>query len=125
MKQAKGLLLMLALSAPASAQGLGFSYCGDNPSQEPCLAYLAGVVDGALAMREITQPEPLSGSSLSERALKYRGGKRFQQAHRELCAQNRPQRDGMVQAVRELVTEGEIRSQDDLKQALAELMQCP
>ncbi|GAA5192332.1 hypothetical protein [Ferrimonas gelatinilytica] len=125
MKHAKGLLLALVLCAPASAQGPDWSYCDEGSASERCLAYLSGVIDGALIMREMAHPEPFKGQSLSERALKYRVGQRFQQANRALCEQNQPQRDHMVTAVRDLVADGEIRSQDDLKQALTELMQCP
>ncbi|GAA4897211.1 hypothetical protein [Ferrimonas pelagia] len=123
-KKAKGLLLMLATLSPAWANDINLAQCQDSPRSDECLTYLEGLIDGALAMRGLIQPAPLTTDSVSERALKFRSGRRFKQANAAYCEQRLPQRDQLVLALDEWVEQGMITTQSELQQALAQLMHC-
>ncbi len=114
------------IASPALwANDINLAQCQEAPRSDACLNYLQGAVDGALALRAGSSVTGLPTDTLSERALKYRGGKRFKQANEALCRQNAPQRDQMVLALDELAAEGKISSQEELSQALSALMTCP
>ncbi|SHI23236.1 hypothetical protein SAMN02745129_0276 [Ferrimonas marina] len=116
---------MLAVAMPpAWASDINLVQCQEKPRSSHCLAYLEGAVDGALAMGALVQPQPMATSTLSERALKYRSGKRFKQANQAICEQQKPERDQLVLALDELVAAGSLNTQKDLQQALMALMAC-
>ena len=76
----------------------------------------------------IYQPNAVGARLESEgykaRALKYRGGKRYQEANRMYCSNRLPSRDTLVSAVTEAVTTGEIKDIESLDQAVRSLLDC-
>ncbi|USD36007.1 hypothetical protein [Ferrimonas sp. SCSIO 43195] len=124
MRKVTAVLAAVLLSSPALANDINLVQCQEDPRGEVCLNYLQGAVDGALALQSLQKTEALSTSSISDRALKYRSGKRFKQANDAICERQSPQRDQMVLALDDLASQGLITSQEELSQALAELMSC-
>ncbi|TKB47310.1 hypothetical protein FCL40_15780 [Ferrimonas sediminicola] len=115
----------LMVSPALWANDINLAQCQEAPRSDACLYYLQGAVDGALALSASRGATSLPAGTFSERALKYRGGKRFKQANDAICRQNTPQRDQMVLALDDLAAEGMITSQEELSQALSELLTCP
>lgn len=124
MKKIMPLVIAAVTCAPAMANDINLAQCQEAPRSQECLSYLEGTVDGALALMNLQQSTPLSTDSISDRALKYRSGKRFKQANDALCLHKAPERDQMVLALDDLAAEGVITSQEELSQALSELLSC-
>ncbi|MBW3165291.1 hypothetical protein [Ferrimonas balearica] len=124
MKKAIGAFLALAISPSVLADDLNLAMCQEEPKSQTCLTYLEGAVDGALAVGAMMKVPALDTSSYAERALKYRSGRRFQQANKAFCENRLPERDQMVLALDELVEKGLLTSQEELQQALVALFHC-
>ncbi len=124
MKKTIGVLLALAITPSALADDINLAMCQDDPKSQACLGYLEGAVDGALAVGAMMKVPALDTSSYAERALKYRSGRRFQQANKAFCEERLPERDQMVLALDELVEQGLLTSQEELQQALVALFYC-
>ena len=113
---------LFSLSALAQAEPLGA--CNQDVNSTKCQAYLEGIVDGALIFKPNAIGERLQSDGYQSRALKYRGGKRYQEANRRFCADRLPDRDQLVSAVTEAVTSGEIKSIESLDDAVRNLLDC-
>ncbi|MCG9729939.1 hypothetical protein L1D44_08745 [Shewanella sp. Isolate13] len=113
--------------------GLGFSSvatatqvesCNQNIDSVVCKNYLEGVVDGALMYKGAAVGQRLETDGYESRALKYRGGKRFQEANRAFCQDRIPDRDSLVSGLAESFSAGEIKTTDDLTAVMFDLMDC-
>lgn len=113
---------LFGLSAVAQAEPLGA--CNQDVNSMKCQAYLEGVVDGALIFKPNAMGARLQTDGYQSRALKYRGGKRYQEANRMYCADRLPDRDALVSAVTEAVTSGEIKDIESLNEAVRNLLDC-
>lgn len=121
LKIASVLILSLS-SALASASSL--DACLKDSSGGVCQGYLDGVVDGALMYKNSSLGARPESNGFESRALKYRGGSRFQDANRRYCADRIPNRDALVAGLTEAITSGEVRDQDGLAQAMYSLLDC-
>ncbi|MGI2257803.1 hypothetical protein [Shewanella sp. GXUN23E] len=113
---------LLGLSTLAQAEPL--SACNQDSRSAECQAYLQGIVDGALIYKTSAMGARLETDGYESRALKYRGGKRYQEANRMFCANRLPNRDTLVSAVTEVVSSGEIKDVSTLEQAVRSLLDC-
>jgi len=68
--------------------------------------------------------ERLESNDYESRALKYRGGKRFQEANRTFCQNRIPDRDELVAGLAEAFSVGKIENTEDLSTAMFGLMDC-
>ncbi|MCL1036932.1 hypothetical protein L2725_06385 [Shewanella corallii] len=113
---------LFGLSTLAQAEPL--RVCNQDVNSVKCQAYLEGIVDGALIFKPNAMGERIQTDGYQSRALKYRGGKRYQEANRRFCADRLPDRDELVSAVTEAVTSGEIDSIEALNDAVRNLLDC-
>ncbi|QQX81447.1 hypothetical protein JK628_06175 [Shewanella sp. KX20019] len=116
------LILTLGFSTAASASQI--KACNEDTQDAHCLNYLEGVVDGALMYKGAAVGERLESDSYESRALKYRGGKRFQEANRTFCQNRIPDRDVLVAGLAEAFSVGKIENTEDLSTAMFGLMDC-
>lgn len=118
-------ILALSLSVlvmPASANQL--KQCQKDINDPMCHAYIEGVVDGALMFKHNTFGKRIVASDYESRALKYRGGKRFQEANREYCRDRIPNRAELMQGVSESIQNEKITTVDELQSSVQSLLHC-
>ncbi|WP_335923095.1 hypothetical protein [Shewanella chilikensis] len=89
-----------------------------------CQSYLEGVVDGALMYKPQAVGARLDSNGYEARALKYRGGKRFQEANRKYCLERIPDRDQLVMGISEAFESGEVKDIETLQLAVNNLLDC-
>ncbi|MGL5407210.1 MAG: hypothetical protein ACRDAP_00480, partial [Shewanella sp.] len=100
---AAGLMLCVSSSAMATQ----IDACNRDVTSSTCQSYLEGIVDGALMFKLDSVGARLEASNDYEsRALKYRGGKRYQEANRTYCASRIPDRDSLVSGLTEAISTG-------------------
>lgn len=121
-KQLLAVTCLVGFSAFAQADPL--AECIKDARTPVCQAYLDGMVDGALMYKPTAAGARLETNGYESRALKYRGGKRYQEANRMFCADRLPDRDALVLGVTEAFSSGEIRDRAALEQAVKDLLHC-
>ncbi|MCL1068780.1 hypothetical protein L2735_18595 [Shewanella olleyana] len=120
--------LMLALvigvmSLPAKATS--FDECLKDVSSNECTSYLDGVVDGALMYHTDAAGNRLEeADGYESRALKYRAGKRYQEANRSFCADRIPHKDEIVLAIQEQAAAKNVTNLDELSILIDSLLDC-
>lgn len=118
------LTLVLALGFSTAVSATQIKACNDDTTDPHCLNYLEGIVDGALMYKGAAVGERLESNDYESRALKYRGGKRFQEANRTFCQDRIPDRDELVEGLAEAFSVGKIENTEDLSTAMFSLMDC-
>lgn len=113
---------MLALSSSAMASQI--DACNKDVASQTCQSYLEGIVDGALMFKPEALGARLETNGYESRALKYRGGKRFQEANRTYCASRIPDRDSLVSGVTEAVSTGTAADLEQLQGIVVNLLDC-
>ncbi|WP_428636475.1 hypothetical protein [Shewanella sp.] len=116
------LMLSLGLAGGASASQL--AACNQDINSESCQHYLEGVVDGALMYKPNAMGKRVESNGYESRALKYRSGKRFEEANRTYCESRLPDRETLVQGLAEAFEMGKIDSVDSLSEVMYDLMDC-
>lgn len=116
--------LLIMLSASPSLMASEMAACNDDVDSKICQHYLEGIVDGALMFQSDTLGARLETNGYESRALKYRGGKRFQEANRTYCASRIPDRDKLVDAVSEAVATGTVKDLEQLRTVVGNLLDC-
>ncbi|ASJ97637.1 MULTISPECIES: hypothetical protein [Shewanella] len=116
------LMLSLGLAGGASASQL--AACNQDINSESCQHYLEGVVDGALMYKPNAMGKRVESNGYESRALKYRSGKRFEEANRTYCESRLPERETLVQGLAEAFEMGKIDSVDSLSEVMYDLMDC-
>ncbi|WP_374758489.1 MULTISPECIES: hypothetical protein [Shewanella] len=107
------------------ALATSFNVCQSNVESSECKSYLDGIVDGALMYHT-----DASGNRLEEaegyesRALKYRAGKRYQEANRSFCADRSPHKDEIVLAIQEQTVAKNVNNLDELSILIDSLLDC-
>ncbi|ARD21549.1 MULTISPECIES: hypothetical protein [Shewanella] len=122
----KLLMLALAMGAiTAPAQATSFNVCQANVESSECKSYLDGVVDGALMYHTDASSSRLEADSGYEsRALKYRAGKRYQEANRSYCADRKPHKDEIVLAIQEQTAAKNVNNLNELSILIDSLLDC-
>ncbi|GIU07411.1 hypothetical protein C9I43_02950 [Shewanella morhuae] len=113
---------LLCLSSTVSASQI--LACNKDVSSATCQSYLEGIVDGALMFKSDALGARLETNGYESRALKYRGGKRFQEANRVYCADRIPNRDALVSGVTEAVSLGTAADLEQLQGIVTNLLDC-
>lgn len=116
--------VMLALGLVANASATQLAACNQDVKSSACQHYLEGVVDGALIYKPNAMGKRIESNDYMSRALKYRSGKRFQQANRAYCESRIPNRDDLVYGLEEAFSAGNISSADELTAVVMSLMDC-
>ncbi|NRD72978.1 hypothetical protein HQQ94_06945 [Shewanella sp. VB17] len=120
------VLMTLALSVGmvpiVSASQL--NSCNSDVKSESCQHYLEGVVDGALMYKPSATGKRIEVDTYESRALKYRGGKRFQEANRTYCEGRIPDREQLVTGLEEAFSAGNIQNVEMLNNVMYGLMDC-
>ncbi|QSX34702.1 hypothetical protein JYB87_05550 [Shewanella avicenniae] len=107
-----------------AAQGSQLAACKTEVTSTACASYLEGMVDGVLLYKPKAVGARLDSDDYASRALKYRGGKRYQEANRQYCLDRLPERNNLVMALVEGFESGTIVSQESLEQAVFSLVDC-
>ncbi len=118
------LALTLCLGFISTAQAEQLNACNSDIKSETCQHYLEGVVDGALMYKPNATGARIETDSYESRALKYRGGKRFQEANRTYCEGRIPDRDVLLKGLAEAFTAGSIQNIEMLNNVMYSLMDC-
>ncbi|GIU15136.1 hypothetical protein [Shewanella glacialipiscicola] len=113
---------LLCLSSTVSASQI--LDCNKDASSATCQSYLEGIIDGALMFKSDALGVRLETNGYESRALKYRGGKRFQEANRVYCAGRIPERDVLVSGVTEAVSLGNATDLEQLQGVVTNLLDC-
>lgn len=114
----------MALALVPAAQASQLALCKTDHQAQGCTTYLEGVVDGALMYKPRAVGMRLDSDDYTSRALKYRGGKRYQEANRKYCLDRLPDRDNLVSALEEGFESGNIDSPEALQEAVFALLDC-
>ncbi|MGL4446319.1 hypothetical protein [Shewanella sp.] len=118
---AAGLMLCVSSSAMATQ----IDACNRDVTSSTCQSYLEGIVDGALMFKLDSVGARLEASNDYEsRALKYRGGKRYQEANRTYCASRIPDRDSLVSGLTEAISTGTAVDLPQLQGVVVNLLDC-
>ncbi len=117
-----GVAVLLTLSSGTMASQI--EACNKDAASETCQSYLEGIVDGALMFKPEALGARLETNGYESRALKYRSGKRFQEANRTYCASRIPDRDNLVSGVTEAVSEGTAADLTQLQVIVVNLLDC-
>ncbi|ASK68399.1 MULTISPECIES: hypothetical protein [Shewanella] len=117
-----GVAALLTLSSSAMASQI--DACNKDVASQTCQSYLEGIVDGALMFKSEALGARLETNGYESRALKYRGGKRFQEANRTYCANRIPDRDSLVSGVTEAVSTGTAADLEQLQGIVVNLLDC-
>lgn len=119
------LVSVIALSLVSGvAAASSLDACVKDSKSEACQSYLGGVVDGALMYKTSALGARPETNGFESRALKYRGGSRFQDANRRFCADRIPDRQVLLEGLTEAVNSGEVQDQAGLTQAMYSLLDC-
>ncbi|MDF0533747.1 hypothetical protein KDN34_11980 [Shewanella yunxiaonensis] len=116
-------IALLMLLTPI-AQASQLEACKTDSKGKICQSYLEGIVDGALMYKPLAVGARLESNDYLSRALKYRGGKRFQEANRQFCLDRLPERVSLVTGLTEAIDSGEVTVQADLQTAVFSLLDC-
>ncbi|MCL1091025.1 hypothetical protein L2744_15735 [Shewanella profunda] len=117
-----GMAVFFSLSSTAMASQI--EACNKDVTSLTCQSYLEGIVDGALMFKPESLGARLETNGYESRALKYRGGKRFQEANRTYCASRIPDRNSLVSGVTEAVSTGTAADLEQLQGIVANLLDC-
>ncbi|EGT3627349.1 hypothetical protein FAP94_13305 [Morganella morganii] len=117
-----GMATLLCLSTTATASQI--AACNQDANSQTCQSYLEGIVDGALMFKSDSLGARLETNGYESRALKYRGGKRFQEANRTYCAERIPERHVLVSGVTEAVSLGNATDLEQLQGIITNLLDC-
>lgn len=117
-----GLGLSFAMVAGVSASQI--PACNQDVESPACQYYLEGVVEGALMYKPNSMGQRLESNDYESRALKYRSGKRFQQANRTYCESRIPDREVLVSGLKEAFVAGNINNEAELTGVVFSLMDC-
>ncbi|WP_076542537.1 hypothetical protein [Shewanella sp. UCD-KL21] len=121
----KLLMLAFAMGAVVPAQATSFNVCQKDVESSECKSYLDGVVDGALMYHDEASASRLDADSGYEsRALKYRAGKRYQEANRSFCAERVPDKADIVLAIQEQTANKNINDLNELSILIDSLLNC-
>lgn len=118
------LISALCLGLVSNVQAEELNACNKNIESETCLHYLGGVVDGALIYKPSAAGARIETDSYESRALKYRSGKRFQEANRTYCESRIPDRNVLITGLAEAMSAGNVKNVDQLGGVLLSLMDC-
>ncbi len=118
------LTLVLSLGLVSSVQAEQLKACNTNINSETCQHYLEGVVDGAMMYKSNATGARVVSDSYESRALKYRSGKRFQEANRTYCESRIPNRNVILTGLSEAFRAGNINNISELNTAMFNLMDC-
>lgn len=116
------IVALLCLSSTATASQI--SACNQDINSKTCQSYLEGIVDGALMFKSDSLGARLETNDYESRALKYRGGKRFQEANRTYCAERIPERHILVSGITEAVGLGNATNLEQLQSIVTNLLDC-
>lgn len=121
-----GLLLMFCLLIFSTTTRADIvAGCQEQPASKECQFYLEGIVDGALMYKSTAMGARLdTADGYESRALKYRGGKRYQEANITYCGQRIPNRDTLVSGLTEAMASGVISDIPTLEQAVSSMLDC-
>lgn len=117
-----GVTVLLTLSSTVMASQI--DACNKDLASQTCQSYLEGIVDGALMFKPEALGARLETNGYESRALKYRGGKRFQEANRTYCASRIPNRATLVSGVTEAVSSGTATDLEQLQGIVVNLLDC-
>lgn len=117
-----GMAIFFSLSSTAVATQI--EACNKDVTSLTCQSYLEGIVDGALMFKPESLGARLETNGYESRALKYRGGKRFQEANRTYCASRIPDRNSLVLGVTEAVSTGTAADLEQLQGIVVNLLDC-
>lgn len=117
-----GMAIFFSLSSTAMATQI--EACNKDVTSLTCQSYLEGIVDGALMFKPESLGARLDTNGYESRALKYRGGKRFQEANRTYCASRIPDRNSLVLGVTEAVSTGTAADLEQLQGIVVNLLDC-
>ncbi|MGE6649987.1 hypothetical protein ACQKE0_11980 [Shewanella colwelliana] len=115
---------MLSLGMVAGASATQLEACNTDINSVSCHYYLEGVVDGALMYKPNATGKRIESDGYESRALKYRSGKRFEEANRTYCESRIPDREVLVTGLAEAFSEGSISNIDELNAVMYSLMDC-
>ena len=115
---------VLSLGFAATAQAEQLQACNQDIASVTCQHYLEGGVDGAMMYKPNATGARLETDSYESRALKYRSGKRFQEANRTYCESRIPDRHVLVNGLAEAFSAGTIQNVESLKTVMYSLMDC-
>ncbi|RTR34685.1 hypothetical protein [Shewanella atlantica] len=118
------LTLTLCIGFISTAQADQLNACNTDIKSETCQHYLEGVVDGAMMYKPSATGARIESNSYESRALKYRGGKRFEEANRTYCESRIPDREVLVDGLAEAFSSGSVKTVEDLNNAMYSLMDC-
>ncbi|MBW8183641.1 hypothetical protein [Shewanella nanhaiensis] len=118
------LVSALCLGIVPTASASQLDACNSEVQSESCQHYLEGVVDGALMYKPNAVGARIETDSYESRALKYRGGKRFQEANRTYCEGRIPDREILVNGLGEAFLAGNIKRVEMLNEVMYSLMDC-
>lgn len=120
----KWLVMAALIAVSSSATASPIEECNKDVASQTCQSYLEGIVDGALMFKPYASSVKLEATGYESRALKYRGGKRFQEANRTYCASRTPNRDSLVSGVTEAVSTGTAADLEQLQAIVVNLLDC-
>ncbi|WOT04346.1 hypothetical protein [Shewanella youngdeokensis] len=118
------LSLLLALGFSSAVSASQFQGCIEETESPLCQSYLEGLVEGALMYKAAAVGARLESNDYQSRALKYRGGKRFEAANRTFCQNRTPKKEDLVGVLNEVFTAGKIQTKDDLTSLMFGLTDC-
>jgi len=118
------LTFTLCLGFISTAQAEQLNACNTDIKSDTCRHYLEGVVDGALMYKPNATGARIETDSYESRALKYRSGKRFQEANRTYCEGRIPDREVLVTGLSEAFAAGSIQNIEMLNKVMDSLMDC-
>ena len=118
------LAAVLSLGFVGTAQAEQLQACNQDVESIVCQYYLEGVVDGAMMYKPNASGARLETDSYESRALKYRSGKRFQEANRTYCESRIPDRHVLVTGLADAFSAGMIQNIESLHTVMHSLMDC-
>ncbi|WP_076407698.1 hypothetical protein [Shewanella sp. UCD-KL12] len=118
------LTIALSLGLVSSVQADQLKACNADINSESCQHYLEGVVDGAMMYKPDAMGARIETDTYESRALKYRSGKRFQEANRTYCESRLPDRNVLVTGLAEAFSAGNVNSVEELNSVMFSLMDC-
>ncbi|GGZ01567.1 MAG: hypothetical protein PWP74_1796 [Shewanella sp.] len=118
------LTSILLVSMIPAANASPIENCKAASDNALCQIYLKGVVEGALMYKPLAVGARLESNDYQSRALKYRGGKRFQEANRQFCLERLPDPEQLVTGLTEAFDSGEVTDSASLQVAVFSLLDC-
>ena len=121
----KGFLVLICLMSFSGVANADIvPQCIEKPTTNECQLYLQGLVDGVLMYKASSVGVRLETGSFESRALKYRSGKRYQEANRTYCAQRLPNGETLVAGLTEALASGDIKNLATLDIAVHSMLDC-